>query len=59
MTTTKTPRKAAGSAYVKLKGEVARNWFAAELVRLHGEAARDKCCGPMLAAVEAELRRQP
>lgn len=41
-----------------IKGRAARNWLAELLVDQHGEKARDKCCGPMLAAVEMELKRR-
>lgn len=40
---------------IKMKGAQARNFIAAALVDQYGAQARDKCCGPMLAAVEREL----
>jgi len=41
---------------MELKGSAARNAMAWELVKLYGaEGARARCCGEMLAAVEAEI----
>jgi len=39
-----------------LKGGAARGGVAWELVKLYGaDGARERCCGEMLAAVEAEI----
>lgn len=41
---------------MELKGGAARNAMAWELVKLYGaDGARSRCCGEMLAAVEAEI----
>lgn len=48
---------------VKLTGPGLNCWFAEQLVKDHGpDGARDRCAGPMLAAVEAvivEMNRAP
>lgn len=48
---------------IHLKGPGLNDWFAEKIVRDEGpEAARKKCCGPMLEAVErviAELGPDP
>jgi hypothetical protein len=43
-------------ATLKLKGPGLNCWFAEQLVKDHGpDGARDRCSGPMLAAVEAVI----
>lgn len=45
-------------ATIKLKGPGLNDWFAEQLVKDHGpEAARSKCSGPALAAVERVIAR--
>lgn len=45
-------------ATIKLKGPGLNDWFAEQLVKDHGpDAARSKCCGPALAAVERVIAR--
>lgn len=44
---------------VVLKGAVAQNYFAAQLVKDYGaELALEKTCGPMHEAVKREITRQ-
>lgn len=51
---------ARGGRTVKLKGPGLNDWFAEQLVKEHGPAlAREKCCGPALAAVERVIARLP
>ena len=43
---------------IELNGDAARNFVAVSLVDHEGEKAKDGLAGPMLAAVEAELKRR-
>jgi hypothetical protein len=46
-------------ATVKLTGPGLNNWFAEQMVKDYGpDGARDRCSGPMLAAVEAVIAGQ-
>lgn len=46
---------------IRIKGSPALNdWFAAQLVKEHGaDGAREKVCGPALAAVERVIAATP
>jgi len=46
------------SISIKLKGHGARNFMASLLVDKEGEKAVEKCSGPMLEAVKAEIERR-
>lgn len=41
---------------ITLQGTAANDFFAEQMVDLYGESARDKCCGPALAAVNRVLK---
>jgi len=43
---------------ITIKGGAANSFIAEMLVDEHGEGARDKCSGPMLADVNAVLERR-
>lgn len=43
---------------IHIKGPGLNNFFARLMVDEHGEAARERCTGPMLKAVDAELERR-
>lgn len=50
-------RLARTKVLVRMRGQAACDWFAEQLVKeLGADAAREKTCGPMLAAVERVLR---